>query len=564
MSNGRFWDRFKGFINIGNDRNDNIDYREIMAGVRISELADRPLGGYVPMVLYGVGAFPVYGLPLNFFYEVAHTNDIVRTTIRALIQETFRKGIRVSPRWRYKCARCGRTYHMMPEEGRCLVCGSDEFVEPNEANRMFLEELLSDVNLNNESLQEVLMAIDFDLNVIDNAYLVVIKRYAFDDDGRVIGAVPIEILRGDPRKMRLVMDRQGRPGRDSYGRYILFCPNHRDRIVEITEEEYMNKNGVIKCPECGLQMFLAYYRSDAMDGKTIYYTEGEVLHIKKFTYGLGYGYPPLASIWMKALILLRQDLFILLGYQLMRSPRGLLIFKGVNIKSVEQLWARLMEYARQNPWMIYPVSIPTAEGTGVEFLDLSFEMRDIDFSEYRQELRRAIMAIYGITPIFHGEPGGMGRDVMMVLVVNRAVESEQRLFNDKIFPWLCRQLGVEDYCFELPPSELRDERTWNEIQLSRIEMAERLRGLGYIVEIEIDERGEIDYKIVGKKEDNIENEDMELRNSSIRMKRSRRRMTTIEGISGVPEGGEERPRTDMGEQRLEGEPGLPSERDLRL
>ncbi|MEM4530585.1 MAG: hypothetical protein QXY39_01820, partial [Thermofilaceae archaeon] len=163
------------------------DEEEVRAGARLSQLADRPLGSYVPMILYGVGAVPIYGLPINFFYELAYTNDIIRTTIRALIQETFRKGIRVTQMWQFKCARCGRTYHMMPEEGVCTVCGSDEFVEPNEANRMYLEQVMRDANMNNESLLEVLMAVDFDINVVDNGYIIVRKQYAFDEEGRIVG-----------------------------------------------------------------------------------------------------------------------------------------------------------------------------------------------------------------------------------------------------------------------------------------------------------------------------------------------------------------------------------------
>ncbi|MEM4530584.1 MAG: hypothetical protein QXY39_01815, partial [Thermofilaceae archaeon] len=132
------------------------------------------------------------------------------------------------------------------------------------------------------------------------------------------------------------------------------------------------------------------------------------------------------------------------------------------------------------------------------------------------------------------------------------------------FPWLCRQLGVDDYCYELPPSELRDERTWNEIQLGRIEMAERLRGLGYEVEITVNEKGEVEYRIVGRAEQKPEQQAPQIppvlpaRSSRTR----RRRKTTIEGLSGAPEAGEERPRTEAGQQRLEGEPALPRPEDI--
>ncbi|MEM1759605.1 MAG: hypothetical protein QXU26_02720, partial [Thermofilaceae archaeon] len=455
------------------------------------------------------------------------------------------------------CAVCGRRYHVPPEGDRCDVCGSDQFVEPNEANRDFLEKFMEDVNLNNESLLDVLMAIDWDVNVVDNAFLVVRKAYYYDESGRLVGAEPIEVLRGDVARFRLIFDRQGRPGRDDQGRLLMFCPVHRDRAVQVTDEEFSQREGFVLCPECGRQMLVAYYRHDSTSGSRTYYAEGEVLHIKKFTYGLGYGYPPLASLWMKMLILLRQDYFILLGYQLMRSPHGLLLFKGVSVERVEQAWRRLMEYARNNPWMIYPLVLPSAEGVDVQYVDLSFQMREVDFGEYRDELRRAITSMYGITPIFLGEAHGAGRDVMMVLVTNRAVEMEQRMFNEKVFPWLCRQLGVDDFCFELPPSELRDERTFTEIQLSRLELAERVRSLGYEVEVEVNERGEIDWRITGRAERATAVPEAVMPTEPPRRRPRRRQPSLIEGLSGAPEAGEERPRSEAGEQRVGGEPSVP-------
>jgi hypothetical protein len=418
--------------------------------------------------------------------------------------------------------------------------------------------VIRDANKNNESLTDVLQAIDWDLNVIDNAFLVVIKNYYYDEGGRLIGAEPVEVLRADPRGMRLVMDRDGRMGVLTPGKHAFFCPAHRSSVVEIDDrelEELEEKGDLPRCPKCGRQMLPAYYSYVKAGGETIYYTEGEVLHIKKFTYGLGYGYPPLATIWMKAMILMRQDYFILMGYHLMRSPRGILIFKGVSPEQIQQAWLKMMEVARVNPHLLTPLVLPS--DADVQYVDMGFELRDIDFGEYRDELRRAITAIYGVMPIFLGETHGAGRDVMQILVTNRAVEMEQRLFNEKILPWLSKQLGVDDWVFELAPSELRDERTMIEIEEAKLDLIERLRDMGYEVDVEINERGEIDFKILGKAEGG------EGGSSRYFFRPSRRRPFTggsiFEGFSGAPEGAGEAPRYEPGEQRVSGEPGLPPE-----
>jgi len=529
--------------------------KEDVAGVVTYDA--RPAGGYVPFSLVFSGAMPFYAIPLNFYYELAYNNDIIRTSIRALIQETFRKGIRVVKKYELKCAHCGTEFHQ--HVGVCPVCGSKSFIEPNEANRVFLEKVIEDANKNNESLIDVLQAIDWDLNVIDNAFLVVIKNYYYDSDGRLIGAEPVEILRADPRGMRLVMDKDGRMGVLSPGKHAFFCPAHRNSVVEIDDEELKEleeKGELPRCPKCGRQMLPAYYSYVKAGGETIYYSEGEVLHIKKFTYGLGYGYPPLATIWMKAMILMRQDYFILMGYHLMRSPRGILIFKGVSPEQIQQAWLKMMEVARVNPHLLTPLVLPM--DADVQYVDMGFELRDIDFGEYRDELRRAITALYGVMPIFLGESYGAGRDVMQILVTNRAVEMEQRLFNEKILPWLARQLGVDDWTFELAPSELRDERTLIEIEEAKLDLIERLKGMGYEVEVEINDRGEIDFKIVGKTEG-------EETAPSFFFSPSRRRRSLLagesifEGFSGAPEGAGEALRYEGGEQRVSGEPGLPPE-----
>jgi DNA-directed RNA polymerase subunit RPC12/RpoP len=517
----------------------------------------RPTGGYVPFGLVFAGAVPIYAIPLNFYYELAYNNDIVRTSIRALIQETFRKGIRVVKKYELKCANCGTEFHQ--HVAICPVCSSRAFIEPNEANRVFLERVIEDANKNNESLIDILQAIDWDINVVDNAFLVVVKNYYYDEDGRLIGAEPVEIVRADPRGMRLVMNKEGKMGVINPGKFAFFCPAHRETLIEIDKsevEELSEKGELPRCPKCNRQMLPAYYSYVKAGGETVYYAEGEVLHVKKFTYGLGYGYPPLATIWMKAMILMRQDYFILMGYHLMRSPRGILIFKGVSPEQIQQAWLKMMEVARVNPHLLTPLVLPA--DADVQYVDIGFELRDIDFGEYREELRRAITSLYGVMPIFLGETRGAGRDVMQILVTNRAVEMEQRLFNDKVLPWLSRQLGVDDWVFELAPSELRDERTFIEIQEAKLDMIERLRGMGYEVEVEFTERGEVEFKIVGKKEE------AELSPGLSLLRRPRRRTPSIwEGLSGAPEGAGEHPRYEGGEQRVSGEPGLPPESRTR-
>ncbi len=186
----------------------------------------------------------------------------------------------------------------------------------------------------------------------------------------------------------------------------------------------------------------------------------------------------------------------MLAYQLQRSPRGLLVLRGINRESVEKAWQQLMEKARINPYMVFPLVIEgDMQGNVVEWLDLRFRPDEVDFEAYRNELRRSITALYGVSPIFVSEGGG-GRESMQVLVTNRAVEMEQRLFNDKILPWLTRQLGVADWKIMLKPNELRDEMTMLNIFEKKLQIAEKLKQLGHKYRIVSDELGNLDIEII--------------------------------------------------------------------
>ena len=521
---------------------------------------NRPVDSFVRMSQIGVARIPIYTVPFTLAYQLAYNCDILRTVIRALIYETFRNGIEIVPRYVRKCMVCGTEYY--EEIDACKICGSHKFYIPNPKNKQRLEKILRDANLNDESLIDVLMAIDFDLNVVDNAYLVVIKRYYFDEDGKVIGAEPMEIIRADPRYMQLIMSRDGRPAYNEEGQIAVFCLEHRDKLHFIDPDKYREEGA--KCPLCGKQMYPAYYRFRRR-GKVVYYTSGEVLHIKKFTYGLGYGYPPVWSILMKIITLLRQDYFIMMAYTLQRSPRGILVIKTLSRESVEKAWSYLTERARNNPWMIYPLIVegdPRARNI-VEWVDLSFKPQEFNLMEFRQELRRSIAALYGVAPIFMAEPGGGQRDTMQILVTNRAVELEQRIFNEKILPWLCRQLGIEDWQYRLVPAEMRDIEKQIRIQERKLELARKLQELGYKPKV-VMRGGEIDIIIVpgGEKGETQYTEARTRLSEDIERRRQQKREYYYRRFEEETLEGEEplaRTRPRIGEQRLEGEPTSPRE-----
>lgn len=456
----------------------------------------RPVGAYVQMGISDVARVPYIPLGFRFCYDLYYYSDILRTIIRSLVQETFRNGAYVDRAYAVKCERCGSTF--MDPVDVCPVCGNTEFRQPSEERRIWLENWMKNVNLNGQSLIEVLAEVSTDVNIIDNGFLVLRKRYHYNNQGELAYTEVTEVLRGDPLRMRLVISRDGRPARTDDGRMVVACSEHRDEYHVMSDEEY-EQGG--RCPKCGRKM-LPVVAILKKGGKNVTYLKGEVLHIKKFTHGIGYGFPPVMTVWIKVMTLMKMDYFILMSYHLQRPPRGLLILRARR-EDVAKAWQWLMEQARLNPYHIYPLAIPPEVGNTrrvAEWIDLSVKYDTVQFIQYRDECRRQIGAVWGVMPIFQGDVStgrGLANQGLQITVTNRAVEREQRIWNEKVLPWIMKQLGIDDWIIQLRPHEEKDMMAQLERETARVALAKDLIALGYQVDI-IEGPDGLDIKIVGK------------------------------------------------------------------
>lgn len=456
--------------------------------------------GYVKTGVVDIARIPFIPLGLKFAENLFYSSDTLRTVIRSIVWETFRNGLYIEPKFQFKCKKCGATYD--EPVGHCDVCGNRDFREPSRKERERVEKWVEKANINEQSLIEVLQDIDFDLNIFDNAYVVVRKKYFYDDDGKIIGAEPIEVIRGDVHNIRIVMSGDGRYGYTPDGdSLVMFCPEHRDRMHMISPKEYAEKNGVIKCPICGRQMLLAYAEYNKHSRK-MFLGPGEVLHVKKFTHGIGYGYPMPLTLAMKILILMKMDYYVLMSYHIQRPPKGILILRA-NRDAVAKAWQFLEEATRTNPWRIVPLVIEGTERVGArrvaEWIDMSLKIDETTLMSYRDELRRSIGAAYGVMPLFQGDMSvgaGLANQGLQITVTNRAVEQEQRIFNDKVIPWIMKQLGVSDWAVRLKPHEEKDLTAQLQRELMRIQKAQQLIQLGYKVSLKEGPDG-IDFEVEG-------------------------------------------------------------------
>ena len=522
-----------------------------------------------PFVFSNLTNMSNYLFAFRFAYILTYSSDLLRAIFRALIGEIFRNGADVAKKYYMKCGVCFTEYDRQVEE--CSVCGNKEvWLYPDERNRIYLRKWLEKANLNGETLIDVLSQIEFDLNVVDNAYLVVRKKYVFNDAGEVVGAIPVEVVRGDPLRISLVFSIDGLIGWNESGdKIVATCPIHRDVYMELTPEEY--EAGARRCPKCGRRLYQAVAKWTDREGAEVYFIKGEIMHIKKYTFSPGYGWPPIASMWLKIISLWKQDYFVMLSYSLFRSPGKMLVIRGVSRDAVERAWQYVMEKARLNPFMAVPVVLENVSETyGIDTINLEPDIDRAVMMNYRDELRRSIMAFYGVAPVFMGEQVGTGREALQILVTNRAIENGQRIYNEKVLLWLVRQLGVDDWVIQLRPNEMRDEEKKMRIVDLKLKMAERLKEFGYKpvvfkrgfdIDIDferdtpedegIDEAVERAVLEVEEELDYVDVEDLRQRAREKYYERFRELMY----LEGMPEYGFER----IGEQRFEGEPPSPRE-----
>jgi len=412
------------------------------------------------------------GITIPALFAVSHENLILRTVISKLQQEIFRRGYYWEKKFQMKCNQCEEEFNHEVQE--CKLCGG-ELREPDVTQLLYPKSLLDTENSMEQTFMHVLNEIEKDLNIVDDAFLILIKEYYVDPETSDIQFFRVkEIIRGDPIFMRIISDKRGVRG----GRYKV-CPLHRDQIAYPGQDD--------SCTVCGNNMQEAHYANMAGSGKTQYYLEGEVIHLSKYSPSKLYGRSPVNTMWRQAMSLTAMDNYIYTAYQKRRTPKGIISVTTDNLESMKSFWKSVDEKMERDPHYVPKVGIESQTGRGgvnwVKFMDTLEEMQYI---AVRDEIRNRIAAFYGVSSIFmidSGKSGGLNNEGMQILVTNRAVEFGQKVYTDVLFPRLFRQMEVTDWKLTLYPNEEEDEITRLRRDEMEVNLAQRMMMLGYKPEL---------------------------------------------------------------------------------
>ena len=188
----------------------------------------------------------------------------------------------------------------------CADCGSTDLRKPDKNQLKYAQKFLEQhVNKSEQLFIDVLKEMEDDLNIIDDAYLVMVKEYYLDNNNTIKMHRIKEIYRGDPVTFHLYTDDVGQRGVKGFT-----CLRHRNQVTQDKHE---------CCEVCGSAMFPVHY-VNRVKGEEQYFIEGEVLHFSKYSPSRLYGTSPIITLWNNVTTLMAMENYVCLLYT-SPSPR---------------------------------------------------------------------------------------------------------------------------------------------------------------------------------------------------------------------------------------------------
>ena len=413
-------------------------------------------------------------------YHIAQSSVIVRTCTTQLKNEIFRRGYIWEEKFAYKCRDCGNK-HETPVE-QCNDCGSVSLAKPDKNQLKYAKKFLKGyVNDSDQMFVDILKELEDDLNIMDDAYIMLVKEYYLDNMGKIRMHKIKEIYRGDPVTMHIYTDEVGEKGNAGFT-----CIKHRD---------FIDDNPVGLCQDCGQSLHPVYY-VNRCNGEEQYYLKGEVLHFSKYNPSRLYGLSPILTLWNHITTLIAMENYVNSSYAKARMPRGLLAVQTRNIDSMKSFWRGVKEKMEQDPHFIPVMGIEAENGKGsIEWIKFMDSLKEMDYIQVKDDLRDRISGFYGVSKVFMSDnsaSGGLNNEGMQILVTNRAVEMAQTIWNHYVLPFIIEQFGIVDWELRLPPSEEEDEIAKLRKREIEVNIAASIKNLGF--DISMDDKGRFKYK----------------------------------------------------------------------
>lgn len=344
--------------------------------------------------------------------------------------------------------------------------------KPDEKQKTRLGKWLRDCNVFDQSLEEVMRQFHHDVNALDDGFLYIAKEYTDNGDGSVTSR-PTEIRRLNPALVEFDLDSAGLPKNAHF-----LCPIHR----EVVQEEST------KCTkdDCTVNLHPAMYKYYHRN-QHLYLTDNEIIHLSKFSPTETYGWSPILTIFEKALTLVGMDKNLYRYFYERKMPASMLMVTTDDPESLRREREHIAAQTRMDPNYIPMVAVSARNQRGrVDLVRLFHTLQDMDYLPVRDEIRERVSAMWGVTPAWQGAPeafGGLSQQTQQLVVMSRVVESDQRMFHEKVFPQLLEAFGITDYEIHLPQPEEKAENTRLAFAQQKIQIVNQFSQLGFDVKL---------------------------------------------------------------------------------
>ena len=465
-------------------------------------------------------------------YAIAHNNDALKTATGALKQEVFRRGMRWEPSFAYKDRRTGREYteeefsELRQREaarpavaqvnigsvGRAIPATSGDgispFQKPDERQKTAFERFMKCVNIYGQSLLQVLHAMEDDLNIADDAFMMVSSQYTSGWRGtsEMVHRSVKQLFRLDPVFVEFDTDEYNRPG---FAHHI--CLMHRANLLTIPRDEEWHFHWRGVCPIDGHTTYPVLYRYTpnrgtfgvttgvaSPDPSALYLVKGEVIHASKFSPSELYGYSPILSLYEKALSLIGMDRYLYDYFFERQIPQGVVTTVTDNPDDLEARKNQVISETLNNPHYIPWLAVSSKTGQGrTEFVRFAYSLDELQFLPVQEHMEKAVARLFGVPDLFMGNSegsGGLNNETQQLTRMSRGARLSQSVFNDSIIPALLEACGITDWIMELESSEETTEEFEIKLKTSKASWAQTMVGMGFGVEYDQDAD---EYKVTG-------------------------------------------------------------------
>ena len=340
-----------------------------------------------------------------------------------------------------------------------------------DADREQLEvfnEFLTDSNIFDQSLEAVLRQFHNDINTVDDGFLYLMKEYY--DDGHGIRSKVKEIRRLNPALVEFDLDQAGLPKNAHW-----VCPLDRSDVEEVPGK---SKKGYDRVPA----MYKYYHRN-----QHIYLRDTEIIHVSKFSPSETYGWSPILTVFEKCLTLIGMDKNLYRYFFERKMPASMLMVTTDDAESLRKEREHIAAQTRLDPNYIPMVAVSSRNQRGrVDLVRLFHTLQEMDYLPVKEEIRERVGAVWGVTPAWQGAPeafGGLSTQTQQLVVMSRVVESDQRLFHEKVFPKLLKAFGITDFELVLPTPEEKAEATRISFAQQRVGIASQFAQLGFEIKL---------------------------------------------------------------------------------